>query len=486
MYNKYCKKARVYIDMRKTKIICTLGPACDVYEKLKELALAGMNCARLNFSHGTHEEQLVRMNRVRKLREDLGIPLPILLDTKGPEIRFRDFENGSIELEKGDLFTLSHDKNLLGNKQIGGLSFSELAKSVEPGDKILVDDGKIGLVVKEIIGKDVLCEVLNAGKISNHKSINVPNVEIDMPYLSPVDISDIEFGIEQDVDFIAASFVRTAQDVLDIRALFDKHNKHDILIIAKIENMQGIENIDEILKVADGLMVARGDMGVEVDFDMLPAIQKDMISKCYRAGKIVVTATQMLESMTKNPRPTRAEVSDVANAVFDRTVATMLSGESAAGLYPVEAVTAMSKINESAERSINYAKRFFKNHLDLGDDPLSAICNAAVSASFQLKAKAIICVTKNGFTAKKISAYRPGCPIIAPVINKKAYHQLSLAWGVLPVLSTMKDSTDEIISNGIQIAKETGLVKTGDTVVITGGSAVGSGTTDMLQIHTIL
>lgn len=471
--------------MRKTKIICTLGPACDDYDKLKALALAGMNCARLNFSHGTHEEQLVRMNRVRKLREDLGIPLPILLDTKGPEIRFRDFENGFIELEKGDIFTLSHDRNLLGNKQIGGLSFSELAKSVKPGVKILVDDGKIGLVVKEIVGKDVVCEVLNPGKISNHKSLNVPNVEIDMPYLSPADISDIEFGIKEDVDFIAASFVRSAQDILDIRALFDKHNKHDILIIAKIENMQGINNLDEILKVADGLMVARGDMGVEVDFDMLPAIQKDMISKCYRAGKIVVTATQMLESMTKNPRPTRAEVSDVANAVFDRTVATMLSGESAAGLYPVEAVSAMSRINLSAEKSINYAKRFFKNHLDLGNDPLSAICNAAVSASFHVKAKAIICVTKQGVTAKVISSYRPACPIIAPVIDKKAYHQLSLAWGVYPVMASMQYTTDDILTNGIQVAKDTGLVKSGDTVIITGGSAIGSGITDMFQIHTI-
>ena len=471
--------------MRKTKIICTLGPACDDYEKLKQLVLAGMNCARLNFSHGTHEQQLVRMDRVRKLRDDLGVSLPILLDTKGPEIRFKDFVNGSIEVKAGDLFTLSHDSTILGDNTIGGLSFPDLARSVAPGVKILVDDGKIGLVVKEICGKDVLCEVLNDGKISNHKSLNVPNVEIDMPYLSKVDISDIEFGCAQDVDFIAASFVRCAQDVLDVREILKRCGKEKIMIIAKIENMQGIKNVESILEVADGLMVARGDMGVEVDFDMLPSIQKDMISKCYRAGKIVVTATQMLESMTKNPRPTRAEVSDVANAVFDRTVATMLSGESAAGMYPVEAVSAMSRINETAEGSIDYAKRFHKYHLDLGKDPLSSICNSAVSASFHVNAKAIICMTRNGITARMISAYRPKCPIIAAVLEEKAYRQLNLAWGVYPVKSEMMYTTDDILTNGIKIAKETGLVQPGDTVVITGSSAIGIGITDMMQIITI-
>lgn len=471
--------------MRKTKIICTLGPACDDYEVLKELALSGMNCARLNFSHGTHEEQLVRINRVKKLRDELGISLPILLDTKGPEIRFKDFVNGSVEVKKGDLFTLSADSTILGDNTIGGLSFPDLAKSVAPGVKILVDDGKIGLVVVRIDGKDVVCEVLNDGKISNHKSLNVPNVEIDMVYLSKNDISDIEFGCSQNVDFIAASFVRCAQDVLDVREVLKRCNREDIMIIAKIENMQGINNVDEILEVADGLMVARGDMGVEVDFDMLPSIQKDMISKCFRKGKIVVTATQMLESMTKNPRPTRAEVSDVANAVFDRTVATMLSGESAAGMYPVQAVSAMSKINESAEKSINYAKRFNRYHLDLGNSHLSSICNAAVAASFQVNAKAIVCVTRNGITARMISAYRPGCPIIAAVLEDKPYRQLSLAWGVHPVKSEVKYTTDEILSNGIEIAKKTGLVEVGDTIIVTGSSAIGIGVTDMMQIITV-
>ena len=471
--------------MRKTKIICTLGPACDDYEILKQLALSGMNCARLNFSHGTHEEQLVRINRVKKLREELNIPLPILLDTKGPEIRFKDFVNGSVEVKKGDLFTLSADPTILGDNTIGGLSFPDLAKSVAPGVKILVDDGKIGLEVVEIKGKDVVCVVLNDGKISNHKSLNVPNVEIDMVYLSKNDISDIEFGCSQDVDFIAASFVRCAQDVKDVREVLKRCGREDIMIIAKIENMQGINNVDEILEVADGLMVARGDMGVEVDFDMLPSIQKDMISKCYRAGKIVVTATQMLESMTKNPRPTRAEVSDVANAVFDRTVATMLSGESAAGMYPIQAVSAMSKINESAEKSINYRKRFYRNHLDLGNDNLSSICNSAVNASFQVNAKAIVCVTNRGITARMISAYRPQCPIIAATLDEKSYRQLALSWGVLPMQSEMKYTTDEILSNGIEIAKSTGLVVPGDTIIVTGSSAIGIGSTDMLQIVTV-
>ena len=471
--------------MRKTKIICTLGPACDDYEVLKQLALSGMNCARLNFSHGTHEEQLVRINRVRKLREELGISLPILLDTKGPEIRFKDFVGGSVEVKKGDLFTLSSDPTILGDNTIGGLSFPYLAKSVAPGVKILVDDGKIGMVVVEVKGDDIVCEVLNDGKISNHKSLNVPNVEIDMVYLSQNDIKDLEFGCSQDVDFIAASFVRCAQDVLDVREVLRRCGKEEIMIIAKIENMQGINNVEEILEVADGLMVARGDMGVEVDFDMLPSIQKDMISKCYRKGKLVVTATQMLESMTKNPRPTRAEVSDVANAVFDRTVATMLSGESAAGMYPVQAVSAMSKINESAEKSINFAKRFYRNHLDLGNSNLSSICNAAVNASFQVNAKAIVCVTRNGLTARMISAYRPGCPIIAAVLEEKAYRQLSLAWGVLPVKTEVKYTTDEILSNGIRVAKETGLVQPGDTIIVTGSSAIGIGSTDMMQIITV-
>ena len=471
--------------MRKTKIICTLGPAVDDYEVLKELALSGMNCARLNFSHGTHEQQLVRINRVKKLREELGIPLPILLDTKGPEIRFKDFVNGSVEVKKGDTFTLSADPTILGDNTIGGLSFPYLAKSVTPGVKILVDDGKIGLNVIKIDGSNVVCEVLNDGKISNHKSLNVPNVEIDMVYLSEVDIKDLEFGCSQDVDYIAASFVRCAQDVLDVREVLHRCGKDEIMIIAKIENMQGINNVDEILEVADGLMVARGDMGVEVDFDMLPSIQKDMISKCYRKGKIVVTATQMLESMTKNPRPTRAEVSDVANAVYDRTVATMLSGESAAGMYPILAVSAMSKINESAENTINFAKRFYRNHLDLGNSPLSSICNSAVNASFQVNAKAIICVTNRGITARMISAYRPACPIIAAVLDEKSYRQLALSWGVHPVKSQMQYTTDDIIKNGLRVAKETGLVNVGDTVIVTGSSAIGVGSTDMMQIITV-
>ena len=469
--------------MRKTKIICTLGPACDDYEVLKQLALSGMNCARLNFSHGTHEQQLVRINRVKKLRDELGIPLPILLDTKGPEIRFKDFENGSVEVKQGDIFTLSSDPTILGTNKIGGLSFPDLAKSVAPGVKILVDDGKIGLNVLEIKGKDVVCEVLNDGKISNHKSLNVPNVEIDMIYLSKNDVSDLEFGCSQDVDFIAASFVRCAQDVRDVKEVLKRCNKEDIKIIAKIENMQGINNVDEILEEADGLMVARGDMGVEVPFKMLPKIQKELIQKCYNKGKIVVTATQMLDSMQTNPRPTRAEVSDVANAVYDKTTAIMLSGESAAGKYPVESVSAMREIAEYAEENINFEKRFKEYSVDLDNSFLAATCYSAVNAAYQFNAKAIICATNNGLTAFNLSAYHPVCPIIAITVNEKACRQLNLCWNVHPVYAEKKESIDELFEYAIETALKTNIVKKGDRVIITGASAVGNAVTDTIKLH---
>ncbi len=471
--------------MRKTKIICTLGPAVDDYEKLKQMVINGLDCARLNFSHGTHEQQKIRMDRIKKLNDELGVYIPILLDTKGPEIRLRDFENGSVELQEGQEFTLYADFNKVGTEQGIGLTYPNLADYIKVGNKILIDDGKIEIEVIKINGRDLVCKVLNGGKTSNHKSINIPGVIVDMPYISDVDRADILFGISQDVDFIAASFIRRKQDVLDLRKLLDDNGGENIKIIAKIENTEGVNNMDSIIEYSDGVMVARGDLGVEVAFKKLPAIQKDMISKCYRAGKIVVTATQMLDSMQQNPRPTRAEVSDVANAVYDRTTCIMLSGESAAGKYPVESVSTMSDIAVFAEEDINYFERFNRNHLNLGTDFVSSLANAAVSSSYQINASAIICVTMHGMTAQAISAYRPQCPIIAITVSPKACRQLNLSWNVKPVLADTKDTTDELFLYAIEKALETGLVKKGDNVVITTGSKVGPGITDTLKIHTL-
>ena len=452
--------------MRKTKIICTLGPAIDDYDKLKKMVLHGLDCCRLNFSHGTHEEQLVRIERIKKLRNELGRSLPILLDTKGPEIRLRDFKNKSIELHTGDIFTLTDNFDELGDETHIGLTYPYLAKYVKLHDTILVDDGHVGLEVVELQGANVVCKVLNDGALSNHKSINIPNVIVDMPY-------------------IAASFVRRKQDVLDLRKLLDDNGGSEIKIIAKIENTEGVKNMDDIIETADGVMVARGDLGVEIPFKMLPAVQKDMISKCFLQGKIVVTATQMLDSMQQNPRPTRAEVSDVANAIYDRTTCIMLSGESAAGKYPVEAVSAMSEIALCTEENINYPRRFEQYNLNLGDGILSSICNSAVAASYQIGAKAIICVTIKGVTAQMLSAYRPECPIIAVTVDPKAYQQLGLGWNVYPVKAEMKSSTDELFLYAAQKASETGLVQKGDKVIIIGGSIIGCGITDTMKIHTM-
>lgn len=471
--------------MRKTKIICTLGPACDTEEQLKNMIQNGLDCARLNFSHGTHEEQKVRIDRVKKVRQELGIPLPILLDTKGPEIRVRLFKNKKIDLKKGQEFTFCSDYDLIGDETKIGLTYPDLAKYVyEPGVKILADDGKVSFEVVRTEGKNVVCRVLNDASLSDRKSINIPNVIVDMPYISEVDRSDIIFGIQECVDYIAASFVRRKEDVLALRKLLDQYDTSGkIRIISKIENTEGIEKMDEIIEVSDGIMVARGDMGVEVPFKMLPAIQKRLIDKCYKAGKIVVTATQMLDSMQTNPRPTRAEVSDVANAIYDKTTAIMLSGESAAGKYPLESVTTMKDIATFTESNIDFKKVFAHNQLDLGEDFLSAICNAAVNAAYQVDAKAIICVTANGLTAFKLSAYRPVCPIIAVTVNEKACRQLNLAWNVLPVYAEKKNNIDELFAYAIEKALETDVVHKGDKVIITGASAVGNAITDTIKLH---
>ena len=471
--------------MRKTKIICTLGPACDDDEILKKMIKHGLDCARLNFSHGTHEEQKVRMDRVKRIREELGIPLPILLDTKGPEIRVRLFKDGKVELKKGQEFTFSSDYDLVGDETKVGLTYPDLAKYVnKPGIVILADDGKVSFEVVRIEGKDIVTKVLNNASLSNRKSINIPNVIVDMPYISKVDKDDIIFGIQECVDYIAASFVRRKEDVLEVRKLLDEYDTSGkIRIISKIENTEGIEKMDEIIEVSDGIMVARGDMGVEVPFKMLPKIQKELIAKCYNQGKIVVTATQMLDSMQQNPRPTRAEVSDVANAIYDRTTAIMLSGESAAGKYPLESVTAMQDIASFTESNIDYKKVFEDTNLDLGDDFLSCICNAAVTCAYQVDAKAIICVTNHGQTAFKLSAYKPVAPIIAITVNEKACRQLNLAWNVFPVYAEKKNSTDELFEYAIETALKTGIVKRGDKVIITGASSIGNAVTDTIKVH---
>ena len=471
--------------MRKTKIICTLGPACDDDELLKKMIKNGLDCARLNFSHGTHEEQKVRMDRVKRVREELGVPLPILLDTKGPEIRVKTFKDGKVDLVEGQEFTFCSDPETEGDNKKVGLSYPDLAKYVnKPGIKILANDGNISFEVVRVEGKDIVCKVLNSAYLSNRKSINIPNIVVDMPYISKVDREDIIFGIQECVDYIAASFVRRKEDVLEIRKLLDQYDTSGkIRIISKIENTEGIEKMDEIIEVSDGIMVARGDMGVEVPFRMLPKIQKELIDKCYRAGKIVVTATQMLDSMQVNPRPTRAEVSDVANAIYDGTTCIMLSGESAAGKYPLESVSAMKDIASYTETNIDFEKRYDDANLDLGDDFLSSICNAAVTCAYQVNAKAIICVTNHGQTAFKLSAYKPSCPVIAITVDQKACRQLNLAWGVHPVYAEKKSNTDELFIYAIEKALETGIVKKGDRVIITGASFIGDAVTDTIKLH---
>ena len=398
--------------MRKTKIICTLGPASESEEVLRKLMLEGMDVARFNFSHGTHEEQLEKLNRVSALREELNLPVAALLDTKGPEIRLGKFENGKVELNKGDKFTLT-TREVVGNKDIVSISYKGLTKDVKAGNRILLDDGLIELYINEVSDTDIFCTIENSGVISNQKGVNVPDVNLSMPFISQKDYEDICFGIEHDFDFIAASFTRTAEDILEIRKILEEKNSGHINIIAKIENMQGVQNINEIVRVADGIMVARGDMGVEIPMEEVPVLQKKIIRKVYQAGKQVITATQMLDSMMKNPRPTRAEATDVANAIYDGTSAIMLSGETAAGAYPVEALQTMVKIAERTEIDINYRRRFNEMGSGAINDVTNAISHATCTTGMDLNAAAIITVSKSGRTARMISKFRPTCPIIA-------------------------------------------------------------------------
>ena len=466
--------------MRKTKIICTIGPSSESEEKLRELMLAGMDVARFNMSHGTHEEHRIKFDRVRKISEELELPVATMLDTKGPEIRIGDFEKYKTELVKGQKFTLT-TKDIMGTNEIVSITYKNLVNDVSVGKTILLDDGLIEMLVTEISETDIICEVLNGGPISNHKGVNVPGVVLSMPYISEVDEADLIFGIQTGFDFIAASFARSKEDILQIRSLSNAYGSN-VKIIAKIENLQGIENIDEILETSDGIMVARGDMGVEIPMEDVPVLQKSLIKKAVTKGKYVITATQMLDSMMKNPRPTRAETTDVANAIYDGTTAIMLSGESAAGLYPVEAVKTMVKITVKAENDIDYISRMRKNEIP-GSEITTAISHACCNTAIELNAAAIISITMSGFTAGIVSRYKPNCPIIGCAITQDVCRQLNLMWGVVPVLIGRKNTAEELFNAAISISVEKGLLKKGDIVVLTAGMPLGvSGKTNMIRV----
>lgn len=467
--------------MRKTKIICTIGPASDSVERLKELMQAGMNVARFNFSHGTHEEHREKFARVLQAREELELPVATLLDTKGPEIRLRDFEGGKAELSRGQRFVLTTEE-ILGTVERASISYKNLKNDINVGTIILIDDGLIEMKVEEIAGEEIICQVLNGGTVSNHKGINVPGATLSMPYISQVDRDDILFGIEMGYDFLATSFTRCKEDILEVRQILKDHDS-DMKIIAKIENMQGIQNLEEILEVSDGIMVARGDMGVEIPLEEVPIVQKKMIKLANAKGKHVITATQMLESMIKNPRPTRAEATDIANAIYDGTTAIMLSGESAAGMYPVEAVKTMARIAECAEHSIDYRERMRQAGQVDKTDITTAIAYATCSAAMNLNAAAIITVTMSGFTAEAVSRFKPGCRVVACSINEHVSRQLNLLWGVNSLILKRESTTDELFADAIEAAKKAGYVKKGDVVVLTAGVPLGvAGTTNMIHV----
>ena len=470
--------------MRKTKIICTLGPSTDKDGVLRELVANGMNVARFNFSHGSHEEHKGRLDNLKAIRAELGKPVAALLDTKGPEIRLKEFKNGVEMLEAGQTFTLT-TREVEGTKEICSITYKDLPQDVHEGGTIMLDDGLIKLRVTNVTDTDITCEVLNSGKIKTKKGVNVPGVHLSMPYLSQRDRDDIIFGVQQGFDFIAASFVRTAQDVYDIRNLLNEYDSN-IRIIAKIENREGVNNIDSILAAADAVMVARGDLGVEIDFTELPGIQKSVIDRSFSFGKPIVTATQMLDSMMVNPRPTRAEISDVANAIYDGTSAIMLSGETAAGAYPVEAHKTMSAIAERTENEVHYRDNRL---VDASNGQISvsdATAHAACLTAKDVNASAIVTVSESGNTARLLSKYRPAQPIIACVMNEQVQRQLAISWGITPLMMALAHSTDELIEMSTNLAKENGYLHDGELAVVTAGVPVGvSGTTNMIKIHMI-
>ena len=471
--------------MRKTKIICTLGPSTDKDGVLRALVANGMNVARFNFSHGSHEEHKGRLDNLKAIRAELGKPVAALLDTKGPEIRLKEFKNGVEMLEAGQEFTLT-TRDVEGTKEICAITYKDLPQDVQPGGTIMLDDGLIKLSIKSVTDTDIVCEVLNSGKIKTKKGVNVPGVHLSMPYLSQKDREDIIFGVEQGFDFIAASFVRCAQDVYDIRNLLNEYDSK-IRIIAKIENREGVNNIDSILAAADAVMVARGDLGVEINFTELPGIQKSVIDRSFSFGKPIVTATQMLDSMMVNPRPTRAEISDVANAIYDGTSAIMLSGETAAGDYPVEALQTMSAIAERTEKEPHYIDRRLTQTSVTGKISVSdATAHAACLTAADVNASAIVTVSESGTTARLLSKYRPEPPIIACVMNEQVQRQLALSWGITPLMMELAHSTDELIEKSTALAKANGYLHDGELAVVTAGVPVGvSGTTNMIKIHMI-
>ena len=466
--------------MRKTKIVCTMGPSTDKPGILRQLMENGMNVARFNFSHGDYEEHKGRYDKVRALSKELDLPIACMLDTKGPEIRLGEFKNGVEKLTTGQKFTLT-SRSVEGTNEICSVTYKELPHDVKPGGRIMLDDGLIELRIDEVGDTDIACTVCNDGIIKTKKGVNVPGVHLSMPYMSQRDTSDILFGVEQGFDLISASFARNAQDIMDIRHILDEHNSK-IRIIAKIENQEGIDNIDEILTVADGIMVARGDMGVEIDFAEIPAIQKHLIDRAMSAGKICITATQMLDSMIKNPRPTRAETTDVANAIYQGTSAIMLSGETAAGKYPVEALKTMVKIAVRTEADIDFNQQFSVRTKGDTTNVTTAISHATCMTAIDLNAKAIIAVTRSGNTARMVSKYRPGCPIIACTPDERIWRQLNLVWGVTPLLTKEEYSMEILLLHATEAAEENGYVKEGDVVVLTVGVPLGrSGNTNLLK-----
>ncbi|MBQ4650373.1 MAG: pyruvate kinase [Firmicutes bacterium] len=470
--------------MRKTKIVCTLGPASSAEETMEAMLKAGMNVARLNFSHGTHEGHGETIDRFRKVRDNLGVAAAVLLDTKGPEIRTGNFEDGKAVLEDGQEFTLTSE-DVLGNSTISAITYKELPHELKAGDTVLIDDGKIKLTVLGTTDTEIKCRVVNGGQVSNHKGVNIPMISLNMEYLSEKDKDDLIFGIEKDVDYVAASFVRKADDIKQLRGFLEANGGNKIKIISKIENLEGIEKFEEILELSDGIMVARGDMGVEVDFERLPGIQKRFIKRCQQSGKICITATQMLESMINSPVPTRAEITDVANAVFDGTSAVMLSGESAMGEYPVEAVAAMAKIARQAEHD---DPRFLPGnsvwHEMDAEDTTNAVGHAACTLAKDIKAEAIMAITKTGYTATRMSKFRPPIKIIAATPETKAFHQASMQWGVEPLLCGNATNVEILVYKCVERAKEEGIVKEGDKIVISAGVPLDiPGNTNMIRVE---
>lgn len=472
--------------MKKTKIVCTIGPASDSEEVLRELFKEGLNVCRLNFSHGTHEEHQIRIDRIKKIRQELNLPIAIMLDTKGPEIRLKNFGVASVMLSKGQQFTLT-TRDILGDEKICSVTYTNLAKEVKPNDRILIDDGLIELRVEKVTdGTDIVCTVMSDGPVSNHKGINIPGVKIKLPFLSEQDISDLKFGVKNEVDFVAASFTRGPADILSIRKVLEEENGNNIHIIAKIENQEGVDSIDKILEVTDGIMVARGDLGIEIPPEQIPMVQKMIIRKTLRASKPVITATQMLDSMTHNPRPTRAEVTDVANAIFDGTSAIMLSGETAAGRYPVETVKMMNRIAVTAESSLNYEKIVGAVAREHSLTITNAIAHATCSMAIEMNAQVIVTATASGETPRALSKYKPKAPIVAVTPSEETARRLSLNWDVYPIVTPYFNSTDEMFERCINLAKEHGYVREGELAVLTAGVPIGLvGSTNLLKVETV-